>query len=75
MKDIEKQILQQIESTGIASELELQAEQLLPLQTLADNLKSLQDKGLVRKKKLALGKLGDGYELTPKGYKQLGNSC
>ncbi len=69
MKEIEKAILRQIEDMGMASEVELQAKSLLVLSELENSLKSLEMKGLVRRKPGVLGKMGDGYELTPKGYK------
>lgn len=68
-KDLSR-LVELIANLGAASEVELQAKTLKPLDDLHRDIDQLVDQGLVKRREgFFRGGYGDALELTPKGYK------
>lgn len=65
-------IVELIAKLGSASEVEIQAKTLRPLQELHSDLADLEHEGLVKRREdFFEGGYGDALELTQKGYKSV----
>lgn len=69
----DKDLIKYIAELGAASEVELQAKTLQPLRELREQLKHLEDQGVLRRKPGVFRQTGagDALELTPEGYKSV----
>lgn len=68
-------LVELIANLGAASEVELQAKTLKPLDDLHRDIESLVDRGLVKRREgFFRGGYGDALELTSKGHKSVRSS-